>query len=847
MKSQKITRVLKIGIACVVAICLTVFSFLIVYMGDQSTKTIHQVGGFYMKGMCEQISIHFETLIEMNLDQVSALVKTTPPDSSMSQQELKQLLEQNSMTCGFSDLALMSSDGQFEMIYGEGLQIVDPPPFLKSLNSNEKKVALGLDNKGNNVILIGVSSEYPMADGKNSTALVAAFPVDRITEALSLNVNGAKVYSFIIRFDGSFVVRTVEKDRDNYFDRVMDLYEETEGITPEEYLEELKQAIKEERPYSGVMKNNGVRLHLSCTKLPYSEWYLMTFMPYGVLDQTIDDFGFKWVFIAVASCSIILVALLILFLVYMRMAWWQLREIENARLEAERANRAKSEFLSNMSHDIRTPMNAIVGMTAIASANLNDTQQIQNCLKKITLSSKHLLGLINDVLDMSKIENGKMTLNMDQVSLREVIDGIVSIVQPQIKEKNQQFDLSVHDIFAENVCCDSVRLNQVILNLLSNAVKFTPEGGAVRLDIYEEQSDLGNEYVRIRLCVEDNGVGMTPEFKEIIFEAFAREDNTRIHRTEGTGLGMAITKYIVDAMGGTIEVESTQNVGSKFFVTLDLRKAEVLEEDMVLPNWNMLVVDDDRHLCEGAVASLKSFGINAEWTPDGETAIEMMTERHQRQDDYQIILMDWKLPGIGGIETARQIRQCLGGEVPILLISAYDWGEIEKEARLAGVTGFISKPLFKSTLFHSLKQFADNSNSVSSLPEEDQNFAQKRVLLAEDNELNWEIAHDLLSELGLTLEWAENGQICLDKFANSPEGYYDAILMDIRMPVMNGYEATKAIRSLQRKDAVTIPIIAMTADAFAEDVRKCLESGMNAHIAKPIDVREISRLLARYM
>lgn len=847
MKSRKITRVSKIGLSCVVIICLLVFSFLIVYMGNQSKKTMQQVGEFYMKGMCEQISSHFETLINMNLDQVSALIKATPPDSSMNQQELKELLEQNSITCGFSYLALMSSDGEFEMIYGDGLQIVDPPPFLKSLNNNEKKAALGVDDKGNNVILIGVSSNYHMANGKNSAALVAALPIRRITEELSLSVNGAEVYSFIIRCDGSFVVRTIEKDRDNYFDRVRDLYEETEGVTPEEYLEELKQAIKEEQPYYGVMNVDGVRLHLSCNKLPYSEWYLMTFLPYGALDQMIYDFSSNWVFIAVASCSIILVALLILFLVYMRMAWWQIRETDNARQEAERANRAKSEFLSNMSHDIRTPMNAIVGMTAIATANVNDTQQVQNCLKKITISSKHLLGLINDVLDMSKIENGKMTLNIDQVSLREVVDGIVSIVQPQVKEKNQHFDLSVHDICAENVYCDSVRLNQVILNLLSNAVKFTPEGGSVRMDLYEEKSDLGNEYVRIRLCIEDNGVGMTPEFKANIFKAFAREDNTRIHKTEGTGLGMTITKYILDAMGGTIEVESTQNVGSKFFVTLDLRKADVLEEDMVLPNWNMLVVDDDRDLCESTVASLKSFGINAEWASDGESAIEMMTERHKRQDDYQVILLDWKLPGIGGIETARRIRQCLGGEVPILLISAYDFGEVEKEARLAGVTGFISKPLFKSTLYYSLKQFSDNSDSVPSRTEEKQNFTNKRVLLAEDNELNWEIAHDLLSELGLTLEWAENGQICLDKFSDSPEEYYDAILMDIRMPVMNGYEATKAIRSMHRKDAATIPIIAMTADAFAEDVRKCLECGMNAHIAKPIDVREVSRLLARYM
>ena len=269
---------------------------------------------------------------------------------------------------------------------------------------------------------------------------------------------------------------------------------------------------------------------------------------------------------------------------------------------------------------------------------------------------------------------------------------------------------------------------------------------------------------------------------------------------------------------------------------------------MVLPSWNMLVVDDDRHLCESTAMCLRSFGVNAEWALDGESAIQMMMERHHRHDDYRIILMDWKLPGIGGVETARRIRACLGGDVPILLISAYDWGEIEKEAQGVGVTGFISKPLFRSTLFHSLKQFADTSYAERAVQEEQSHdFAEKRILLVEDNELNWEIAHDLLSELGLTLEWAENGQICLDKFTAAPAGFYDAVLMDIRMPVMNGFEATRALRAMERPDAKTIPVIAMTADAFAEDVRRCLECGMNAHIAKPIDVREVSRLLAKYL
>ena len=527
------------------------------------------------------------------------------------------------------------------------------------------------------------------------------------------------------------------------------------------------------------------------------------------------------------------------------------REVaEEARAEAEHANHAKSEFLSNMSHDIRTPMNAIVGMTTIAITNVNNQEQVQNCLRKIALSSKHLLGLINDVLDMAKIESGKMTFNYDQVSLREVMESITSIVQSQVKSKHQQFNIFIHDITVENVCCDSVRLNQILLNLLGNAVKFTPEEGSIHVSLYEEPSAKGEDYICAHIVVKDTGIGMSEEYQKKIFESFSREDSARVRRTEGTGLGMTITKYIVDAMGGTISVKSELGKGSEFHVVLDLEKAKVQEVDMVLPNWDMLVVDDDEQLCETAVASLKSIGVNPDWCMDGETAIKMVEERHRRNNDYHIILLDWKLPGMDGIAAAREIRGIYGDDVPILLISAYDWSEIEDRAKAAGVTGFISKPLFKSTLFYGLKTYAagfsSEKNPESDVVGKDVKLEGKHILLAEDNEINWEVASELLSSLGLELEWAENGQVCLEKFTRSQVGYYDAVLMDIRMPVMNGYEAAGAIRGLDREDA-DIPIIAMTADAFAEDVQKCLDAGMNAHVAKPIDIREVSRLLEKYI
>ncbi len=841
------TQFLLGGLIIVAVLCICIFSYMAFHMERRSSETISQVGLTYMSGMSEQVSLHFETTMSLRLSQVRALVNTIRPESTYETEKVWERLEYHARARAFNYLALCSSDGTFEMIYGDQIQADDPESYLRSLNEGKDKVAVGKDADGKSIILLGVPVAYPMSDGRDSAALVACIPVDYLSQTLSLNENNERVYSFIIRKNGSFVIRSAEGNNKNYFDRVRNMYDGVNGMSVEEYIEGLSSAMENGEDYSAGIQIYGEQRHVYGTKLAHSEWYLITTMPYGTLGDTISGLSREWIYMALTCCAVILVVLLLIFGKYFSMTRKQIKELEEARQMAEHANRAKSEFLSNMSHDIRTPMNAIVGMTAIATANIDNRQQVQNCLKKITLSSRHLLGLINDVLDMSKIESGKMTLNYDQVSLREVMEGIVNISQPQVRAKKQQFNVSIHDISAENVCCDGIRLNQVLLNLVSNAVKFTPDGGVISLSLYEEVSPVGEDYVRIHFQVKDNGIGMSPEFKEKVFESFVREDNARVNRTEGSGLGMTITKYIVDAMKGTIEVESELGKGTMFHVVLDMEKGVVQEQDMILPEWNMLVVDDDRELCESAVVSLKSIGVKAEWTLDGETAVKMVMKHHERHDDYQIILIDWKLPGMNGIETARKISQCVGEDIPILLISAYDWADIENEAREAGIDGFISKPLFKSTLFYGLRPFMTDLDELPERENEsEEDLQDKRILLAEDNELNWEVAEDLLSELGLSLDWAENGQICVDKFQASEPGYYDAVLMDIRMPVMSGYEAAHMIRNSGRQDA-DIPIIAMTADAFSEDIQKCLEAGMNAHVSKPIDAPSVARLLKKYM
>ena len=845
MVRKKTMRFLRNSAIFILILCVAIFSFLAFYMNGKSSGTITEMGTIYMSGMSEQISIHFEKTMGLRLAQVEELEKEVPPQEA--DQELLEELTYSGQVRGFDYLAFYNTDGSFDMIYGENVKVTDPEPFFLSMNSDEKKIAVGTDSADEDIVLMGIPAKYRLDNGETSIALVAGIPVSYVKEVLALDENDSMVYSHIIRRDGSFVIQSSDAYRENYFERIKALFEEIDGEDAEQYVQELEASMSMKSDYSKVIKVENERRHMFCTSLPYSEWYLVTVMPYGELSKVVGNLNELWALMAIASCVIVLCALFIVFFKYMKLTREQFAELEKAREEAVSANKAKSEFLSNMSHDIRTPMNAIVGMSAIATANIDNVQQVQNCLRKITLSSKHLLGLINDVLDMSKIESGKMTLNMDQVSMREVMEGIVNIVQPQIKEKNQQFEVIINDIMTENVCCDSVRLNQILLNFLSNAIKFTPEGGKIQLSMEEEESSRGKDWVRIHLMVKDNGIGMSEEFSRKIFDSFTREDSARVQKIQGTGLGMAITKYIVDAMGGTIDVKSEHGKGTEFHVELELERAVVQEEDMILPEWNMLVVDDDEQLCRTTAESLKAIGVHADWTLDGETAVLMTEKRHRQHNDYHIILLDWKLPGMNGIKTANVIRKKMGDDIPILLISAYDWSDIEEEARGVGINGFISKPLFKSTLYYGLRKYAGISEGGEQNPEEEsKDFEGRRILLAEDNDLNWEIAEELFGELNLTIDRAENGQVCVEIFEQSDPGYYDAILMDIRMPIMNGYEATEKIRSLGRMDS-DIPIIAMTADAFSEDIKHCLACGMNAHIAKPIDVQEAVRQLEKYM
>ncbi len=526
------------------------------------------------------------------------------------------------------------------------------------------------------------------------------------------------------------------------------------------------------------------------------------------------------------------------------------RMLEDALLQANRASKAKSVFLSNMSHDIRTPMNAIVGFTALAITHIEQKEQVEEYLKKIMTSGNHLLSLINDVLDMSRIESGRIHLEEKLCSLPDILHGLRNIIQADVHAKQLDFYIDAVDVMDEEIYCDKLRLNQVLLNLLSNSVKYTGAGGIVSMRIMEKGGAQPG-YANYEFHIKDNGIGMSEEFIRHIFEPFEREKTTTISGIPGTGLGMAITKNIVDMMNGSIDVKSEQGVGTEFVVKFTFRLHTGPKEQQDIPelkNCRALVVDDDFNTCDSVSYMLGQLGMRAEWTLSGKEAVLRTHQAVVRGDNYFVYILDWLLPDMNGIEVARRIRKEMGDDVPIIVLTAYDWSEIEEEAKEAGVSAFCSKPLFLSELRSCLYSVinADDGKEKDGAGIQEKIYTG-RILLAEDNALNQEIAEAILGDAGFTTEIADDGKAAVEMLKKSEPGYYQLILMDVQMPVMNGYEATREIRRLENKELASVPILAMTANAFEEDKQEALKCGMNGHIAKPIDINLLLKTLDKVL
>ncbi|MCM1175998.1 MAG: response regulator [Blautia sp.] len=513
---------------------------------------------------------------------------------------------------------------------------------------------------------------------------------------------------------------------------------------------------------------------------------------------------------------------------------------------ADSANKAKTNFLSSMSHDIRTPMNAIVGMTDIAKKHMDDREKLNDCLEKITLSSQHLLTLINDVLDISKIESGKLTLAPINFSLRKTVENLVNIVRPMIKSRAQEFDVHIHSIDCEILRGDELRVSQIFINILSNAVKYTPEGGKIILDLYEEHTE--RQTIQLTYIVKDNGIGMSREYMERMFDSFTRADDSRTNKIQGTGLGLAIVKQMVMLMNGTIDCESEPDKGTTFTVKLELPIGEDNSRIYTLPPIDILLVDDDEIFLAITEDVIEEMGARAETASSGGKAIELIKKRHETDNDYAVALVDWKMPEMDGAQTVRAMRDIVGENTSIIFVTAYDWSDIEEDARKSGADGFICKPLFKSYLSEKIGHMLQMEEKIKVTAETgNDDLKGLHILIAEDNDINWEVASEILSMYEILTEHAENGKTAVEMMQNAADGKYDLILMDIQMPIMNGRDATKEIRKSSRDYVKNIPIIAMTADAFAEDIAACLAAGMDGHVAKPIDTDKLCQEIRRVL
>ena len=564
-------------------------------------------------------------------------------------------------------------------------------------------------------------------------------------------------------------------------------------------------------------------------------WALLSLIPKKSLNTSTQN----WLLIGVVSLG--LVSLFIFDLIVMLDFN---KKLKSTAREAESANKAKTIFLSTMSHDIRTPMNAIIGLTTITEKNLGDEKLVRENLRKINLASNHLLTLINDILDISKVESGKLNFIPQTFSIVETVENLMNLSQPMIKEKNIDFSFHISRMDKEYLYADQLRLNQIYINLLSNAIKYTEPGGRVCVDMKEEESEKEG-CVKLTFVVADTGIGMSPEFMERLYQPFSRQTDSRVNSIQGTGLGLAITKQMVDLMQGTIDCQSEQGKGTTFTVVLDIPISDHQRADMKLDKMDVLIVDDDEVLLETAVDTLESLGLAVEQASSGLEALGMIKHREESGKNYDIVIIDLKMPDIDGVETIRRIRSEANSKVPILLISAYSYSDVEDKAKAAGVNGFLSKPLFRSTLYDKISEILGTETKSTEIENDYSDLEGMNILVAEDNDINWEIISALLSMYGINTERAENGRIAVEKIKEAKPGSYSLVFMDIQMPEMNGLDATRAIRKLNDPWASSIPIVAMTADAFAENVAECLDAGMQGHIAKPIDIKLVIKVIQR--
>ncbi len=831
---------------------------------DENIETIKEMALHDRKSVNNSLELRYEVLDSIGDSLKSVKIKTV--------QEMQlQLQDKMVYIPGAKELFLVDDDGKIYkntglIAYEEDINEMCGchwDRFVERYNTDSKLVELRQE-----MLLLAVPADLSVQD-THFKYIMAVMDIDTIETELKIDSYGGAGASSIIDVDGNYIVN-INKNHsfltyDNYFEDVKDVEFNKHNSL---------QAILAEADATGfsfdVYEMNGKKSITVITTMPEVNWYLITTVPMSVFsEQTNRIMNVIYALIAVILMVVVFVVLLLMHqkkqsfqLVYAqeraksfetiekqnKQLADQHEALENALALAQSANRAKTTFLNNMSHDIRTPMNAIIGYTGLAVTHIYNKELVQDYLSKISQSSEHLLSLINDVLDMSRIESGKMNLEEKEENLSNILHTLRNIVQADIHNKELEFFIDT-DVDNEYIVCDKLRLNQVLLNILSNSIKYTHTGGTVSLRMKQKgvnESGYGMYEIRIK----DNGMGMSEEYLKHIFEPFTRVKSSTVSGIQGTGLGMAITKNIVDMMCGHIEIESEEGKGTEVILKFEFKLADEKNDPVniaELEGLRGLVVDDDTSACMSISKMLRNIGMRSEWCASGREAVIRTEEAMQIGDFFKVYIIDWQMPDMNGVEVARRIRRIAGEDAPIILLTAYDWSDIEEEARQAGVAAFISKPMFMSDLHNVLLKCCSTGEQFEEPEQEEYNFAGKKVLLVEDNEINREIAIAILEEDGFVIDTAEDGSIAVEKMKLAQPGQYDFVLMDVQMPIMDGYEATRRIRALTNPEVSNIPIIAMTANAFEEDRQAALNSGMNDHIPKPIDVKLLKETIARYV
>ena len=796
-----------------------------------TTIAMERVTGNYLEGeqgICDNWAQYINSQ-DLTLKEAAAYVRATQADNATS----AHLVDKETLT-GYSTRPRPNTTDDYDVSY-ERMELLGDGSWIADLGT-----AINITRTYTNPLTgeqsLAFCNRITVRDeetGKKKEAyLLRIVPTSDLEEKWVFPQEEYENEDFsIIDTEGSYVIRGRSFKNASFFEFYKSYNQP--GITAQQ---QLFADILSETGSFPMLDSKGTECIVAHTPIHSTKgWVMLSSAPVSDLNAVTQD----WILIGVITFGLLL--LLVTDFLYMNSFNKRLQVMAR---EAEAANKAKTDFLSTMSHDIRTPMNAIIGLTTIAEKKLDDREAVEENLRKIALAGSHLLTLINDILDISKVESGKLTLSPLTFSIVETVQNLMNLSQPMVREKNIDFNIRINRMEKEYLYADQLRLNQICINILSNAIKYTEPGGRIVVDLREEESEKEG-CIRLIYRVADTGIGMSPEFLEKMYQPFSRQTDSRVNSIQGTGLGLAITRQMVELMNGTIECRSEVGKGTTFTITLDLPVSEKQLEEMRIDDVDVLIADDDPVLLETAVDTLKSLGIRAESANSGMEALEMVRHRHEAGRDYNVIILDWRMPDMDGIETIRRIREEAGTMIPILLTSAYDWSDVEDEAKEAGASGFIGKPLFRSRLYEKINALL--GAEVKALEPEDDysDLAGMNILIAEDNAVNWEIISAMLGMFGITSERAENGRICVDKMAGAAEGSYDLIFMDIQMPEMNGLDATRHIRRLENKWAASIPIIAMTADAFSENVAECLKAGMNGHIAKPIDLKLVIKEIRR--